>query len=271
MSLLQASLTGVTINDGVLAYALRRQTHVTLSLPYFSTNSVHVNDSVAQLQVINADEGGLLFGLQSTDTFTVRNDYSSALAIGLSVPSRQNQVRVHGPTGSWRYGLKIGMHSLTARNLAAQFAPYAEAYFANTFSHQSPGSFSDWAEMIASASGQFGNALVSLDVSLASSAASAWISAPESEKDPAYKKMSLALQRQFRQMLHDVFFGDIRNYNDVSGDTAARAVLAFCSIPPCSDVKLINGGADLRAFDQKAGGKNVYWDYRDRGVNIFPR
>ena len=57
--LLQASLSGVTITEGVLAYALRRETHVTLSLPYFSTNSVHVNDSVAQLQVINADEGGL--------------------------------------------------------------------------------------------------------------------------------------------------------------------------------------------------------------------
>ena len=267
--LLRAPLRGVTITDGVLAYALRRETHVTLSLPYFSTTSVHVNDSVAQLQVISADEGGLLFGLQSSDTYTVRNDYSSALTIGMSVPGRQNRVRVHGSTASWRYGLKVGMRSLTARNLAAQFAPYADTYFPHTFQQQSPGSFADWAEMIAPSGGQFGNSLVCLDVSLASSAASAWIAAPGSESDPAYKKLSMALQAQFRQLLHDVFFSDINKYNDVSGDTAARAVLAFCSIPPCSDVKLINGGTDVEFLDEKAGGKNVYWDYRDRGVNPF--
>jgi hypothetical protein len=54
--------------------------------------------------------------------------------------------------------------------------------------------------------------------------------------------MSMALQKQFKQVLHDTYFSDMHRYNDVSGDTPARAVLAFCSVPPCSDAELVNGG-----------------------------
>jgi hypothetical protein len=106
-------------------------------------------------------------------------------------------------------------------------------------------------------------------VSLPQSAAGAWTKAPDKQSDPAYKLMSMALQRQFKQVLHDTFFSDLRNYDDVSGDTSARAVLVFCSIPPCSDAKLVNNGDSVEFLDQTAKGKNIYWDYRDRGVNIF--
>jgi len=51
----------------------------------------------------------------------------------------------------------------------------------------------------------------------------------------------------------------------VSGDTAARAVLVFCAIPACSDVKLVNDGDSVEFLDENAGGDNIYWDYRDRG------
>jgi hypothetical protein len=263
--LLASSLVGVTVT-GVLAYALHRKTHVTLALPYFSTISLHVNDSVAQLRVVSADDGGLLFGLQATDSYTVRNDYSSALTIGLSAPGKQNQVKVHGPTASYRYDLKVGRRILTSGDLAQQFGPYATEYFAEKFKPQSPGSFADWAKLIAPDSGQFGNSLIWLSLSIASSAANAWMSAPASQADPAYKKMSMALQREFKQILHDVFFSNIAKYNNVSGDTGAGAVLAFCSTPVCSDVELVDGGAKIVFLDEKANGKTIYWNYRDRDL-----
>jgi hypothetical protein len=267
--LLATPLAGVSITDGVLAYGLHHETHVSLALPYFSTTSVHVNDSVAQLEVVSADEGGLIFGLKATDTYTVKNDYSSALTIGLSAPGRENQVKDHGQTASYRYDLKVGIKSLTAAGLTRQFGPYAAAYFADGFQPASPGRFADWANLIAPEGGRFGNSLVSLSVSLASSAAGAWMKAPDSQSDPIYKKMSMALQREFKQVLHDVFFSDISKYNDVSGDTAARAVLVFCAIPACSDAELMDNGGKVVFLDEKAPGKTIYWDYRDRGSNIF--
>jgi len=267
--LLQSSLPGVTISSGVLAYALHKESHVSIALPYFSTNSVHVNDSIASLQLISADEGGLLFGLQATDTFTVRNDYSSALSIGVSVPGKQNQVKVYSPTASYRYDLKVGVTNLTSRGLSQQFGPYADTYFAEELNPLPPGSFVDWANLIAPDGGKFGNSLVSLSVSLPSSAAGAWMKAPDKQADPAYKKMSMALQTQFKQVLHDTYFSDMHRYNDVSGDTPARAVLAFCAVPPCSDAELVNGGDKVVFLDETASGKNIYWNYSDRGVNIF--
>jgi hypothetical protein len=267
--LLQSSLVGVTITSGVLAYGLHKESHVSIALPYFSTNSIHVNDSVANLQVVSADERGLLFGLQATDTFTVRNDYSSALSIGLSAPGKQNQVKLHSPTASYRYDLKVGVANLTSDGLSQQFGPYANTYFADKFHPHPPGSFADWAKLIAPVGGKFGNSLVSLSVSLPPSAAGVWMKAPDSQADPAYKKMSMVLQRQFKQVLHDTYFSDIHKYNDVSGDTSARAVLAFCSVPPCSDAELVDGGDKVVFLDETANGKNIYWNYLDRGVNIF--
>ena len=264
--LLESSLTGVKVNEGVLAYEINRQTHVTLALPYFSSSSLGVNDAVAQLQT--TDDGGLMFSLSGTDTFTVKNDYSSALTIALSAPSAQNQVNVHSSTAAYRYDLKVGMTNLTSAALSEQFGPYANEYFADELKPPA-GSFADWAKLIAPANGKFANALVSLSVSLPSSAAAAWMNAPDSQGDGAYKKMSMALQEQFKQALHDTFFNDVRNYKNVSGDTAARAVLAFCSIPACSDVELTNGGDGLKFLDASAGGNTIYWDYRDRGENPF--
>lgn len=267
--LLQISFAGVTVNTGVLAFGLHKESHVSVALPYFSTNSVHVNDSIAQLEVVSADQGGLLFGLKASDAFTVKNDFSSVLTIGVSAPGKQNQVRVHGPTATYRYDLKVGIQSLTSDALSKQFVPDARTYFPDKFKPQSPGSFSDWAELIAPAGGNMGNSLVSLSVSLPALAAGAWIKAPEKQADPAYKRMSIELQRQFKLVLHGTFFSDVQNYHHVSGDTTAFAVLAFCSIPPCSDAELLDSGENVQFLDETAGGKTIYWDFRDRGVNIF--
>jgi hypothetical protein len=46
-------------------------------------------------------------------------------------------------------------------------------------------------------------------------------------------------------------------------------VLAFCSIPPCSDAKLVNGGENVKFLDESSAGDTIYWDFPDRGVNIF--
>jgi hypothetical protein len=113
--------------------------------------------------------------------------------------------------------------------------------------------------------------LTSLKVSLPSSALLPWMSAPANKSDRAYKSMSIALQRQFKQVLHDSFFSDTRRYRDVSGDTAARAVLVFCAIPPCSDAAVTNSGDAVQFAGADAGGNHIYWDYRDPDLreNVF--
>jgi len=269
--LLANTPNGVKINSGVLAFGIHKETHVAISLPYFSTESTHVNDAVAQLQTVSQDAGGLIFSLTATDLYIVKNDYSSGLTIALAAPaSKQNAVNFHsGANSSYRYDLKVSVSNLTKSALSLQYAPYADAYFSQEFTSASPGTFDDWVAQIALAGGKFGTALLSLSLSLPSSAAIAWMNAPLSDRDNLYKKMSMALQRQFKQVLHEAYFSDVHKYKDVSGDTTARAVLAFCSIPPCSDARLINGGDSAQFLDETADGKNIYWNFPDRGVNIF--
>lgn len=262
--LLEIPLKGVRLNHCVLAYEISKRTHVALTLPYFSTSSLHVNDAVAQLQT--TDDSGLMFSLAGTDTYTVRNNYSSALTIALSAPGAQNRVIIHSSSASYRYDLKFGIVNLTSEALAEQFGPYVDEYFAEEFEPPA-GRFSDWARQIAPADGRLGNTLVSLSVSLPALATEAWLNAPEGRDDPAYKRMSIALQKQFKQALHNTFFSDVRNYKNVSGDTAARAVLVFCSVPACSDVELVNGGDRVRFLNANAEGKTIYWNYGDRGEN----
>ena len=269
--LLADPLNGVKINDGVLAFGIHKETHVSISLPYFSTNSMHVNDAVAQLQTVSEDAGGLIFSLSATDLYTVKNDFSSGLTIALSTPpGGQNAVNIHSlNTASYRYDLKMGVPNLSGPGLSVQYAPYADTYLSGEFKSAPPGTFTDWVTQITPPGGKLGNTLLSLSLSLPQSAALAWKNAPASDRDKVYKLMSMALQRQFKQVLHDTFFSDVHHYKNVSTDSDAWAMLAFCSIPPCSDVELINQGADVKFLDENADGKTIYWDYRDRGVNIF--
>lgn len=139
--------------------------------------------------------------------------------------------------------------------LSSEFGPYANTNFADKFKPQSPGSFADWANLIAPTSGNLGNSLVSLSVSLPASASGAWIKAPDNQADPAYKKMSIALQRQFKQVMPDTFFNDLSNFNNVSGDNTARAVVAFCSIPPCSDADLVQDGDKVPFLNETAAAR----------------
>ena len=267
-ALLAAPLEGVTINDGVLAFGLHKESHVALALPYFSTSSAHINDSLAQMKTVSADAGGLIFSLVTTDLFTAKNDYSSALTITLStLGSSQNAVSFHSiDSTSYRYELKTLIANMSGEDLNLQYAPYATTYFPTEFQQVRPGTFADWVKQIAPPSGQYGNTLVSLDLSLPSPVSLAWMNAPENRRDSLYKKMSIALQSQFKQLLLTTFFSDVHNYKNVSGDTTARAVLAFCAIPACSDVQLTDDGDNVAFADETAHGKNIYWDYCDRDL-----
>jgi len=262
--LLASSMAGVTIKEGVLAVALHKESHVSISLPFFSSQTTHVNDAVARLEHVSEDAGGLVLSLQAVDTFTAKNDYSSALTVALSLtaPGPQNLVSIHSPTASWRYALKVAAPWLTIAGLTQQYGSYATTYFPQELS---AAGFGNWAQAIAPSGGTFGNSLVGLSVTLPPSAAGAWMKAPDSKNDPAYKRMSIALQRQFKQTLYDVFFSDVRNYRNVSGDTPARAVLVFCSIPPCSDAQLADNGDDVTFLGGEAPGDTLYWNFPDAG------
>jgi len=244
--LLAAPLAGVAIQEGVLAYGIHKESHVSLALPFFSTKGADINDSLAKLSHVEED-GGLLYSLVASDLVTVKNDYSSALAISLSVPGGIHKVRVHSTdSATYRYNLKTTVPKLTSADLVSQYGPYVGAYFPTEFQQASPGTFEDWVEQIAGAGVALDNAQVALDVSLAPPALLVWLNAPASGNDPKYKLMASKLQSRFKQLLHDYFFADVHNYANVSGDTAAKAVLVFASIPPFPD----------------AG----YWDYMDRSV-----
>jgi hypothetical protein len=248
--LLASSMAGVTINEGVLAVALHKESHVSISLPFFSTRNTSVNDAVARLQ-LSQEAGGLVFSLDAVDRYTSNNDYSSALTIALAAPGTQNMVNVYAPTAAWRYALKVGSPNLTSSGLTDQYTAYGNAYFAQELR---TAGFAGWVNTIAPANGQFGNTLLTLSVTLPSSAASAWMKAPDNPGDPLYKRMSIALQAQLRQVLHDVRFGSIGGYRDVA---EALSLLVFCSIPPFPDATL--NGDDVQFLGETAPGDTIYW------------
>jgi hypothetical protein len=268
--LLMAPRPGVKVNEGVLAYCIRKESHISISLPFFSTESTHVNDAVAQLDTVSEDAGGVILSMKATDLYTHKNDYSSGLTIALSMPAGANSnVLIHsGDSASLNYELRLASANLHGPAVAFQYAPYANVYFPAEFKPQSPGTFSDWITQFTPADSNLGNGLVSLNLSLPPSAIAAWKNASSDKRHPLYKKMSMALQRQFKLMLHDTFFSDLHHYGDVSAGNATSAVLAFCSIPPCSDIR-INPNNSISFIDDNSRSTNIYWDFGDRGVNSF--
>lgn len=259
---------GVIVHEGALTHAVVRQTTVRVALPYFERTRTHVTRSLATLRAPAVIGSELLFGLEASDVVTVKNHHSAALTISMllpqieDAPSRdKHEVRIHDKaSASYQQALDVALRKASIDDLVEYAQPFVEPLFRSELR----GEFRAWVTDAFGDRPTLGNALLALDVTLPPEACLAWTSAPTDSKSEVYQRLSLALQRHFKQLLHDVFFHSIDTYETVGPGTPVSAVLVFASLPPITDMR--RRGDRVEVAPAQFSSKHVHWDGEDEDL-----
>ena len=283
--LLVETRTGLTLREAVLTHGQKRQSHVSLVLPYFEATLDHINESLATMRVV--EENGRLFAfeLNASDEVRTKNKYSSSLAItgkcylaaGTKVHCFINDQQLSDSI-RFSYRLRHFVKEMQVLHLEHQMTGLEEAYFPGSFGGPlapEKASIHDWVRELKSiadavenppssashGAGILGNALLSLEVSLSGRAVAAWFNAPADKDDLLYGEMSRAVQRVLRRFVPFCYFQDLENYKAPS---VAAQVLVYKCLPVSTAVQV---RPDEVLVDQ---GTELFWDFldiRDERVN----
>jgi len=272
--LLLSSTPGVTLNLGTLTHDIQRHNHIDVTLPHFQMSIDHFNDALATANSVHEDDGRILvYDLDAKDIFTVSNRRQSSLTIGAHLALPTNNVVRHSTRSlSYSYSYKQAVKNMRRAQLDDQLKPYIDLYLPKVFSPGTPGtttgSYNAWVgdmdklidEVDFNGTNNFGNTLLSLELSLPEEAVAAWINAPSDDKSsPAFQEymdMSRNLQRKLKELIPFYFFADAKNYT--SSPAAAQALLAWSAIPPMTAITL---SADGGSFKETSS--DLYWNFPD--------
>jgi hypothetical protein len=210
---------------------------------------------------IEEDEGRVLvYELQADDIVTTKNKRDSRLTVGGFFKVPANQVRVHSTDElTYSYSFREVKMNMKRADLQLQIKPYVELYFPKQFSVAGDGTFESLITTLDRAIDakdpngvdNFGNTLLSLEVSLPAEVSSAWFS-PGVNRDRVMS-LSRRLQVVLKGLIKFYYFQDVDNFDEIN---AADVLLVYAAIPPSTSVSKLGGQL---IEDNEA----PYWDFQD--------
>ena len=261
----------VVLHTGALTHGVPRHTHVEVSLPFFKGTIDHVNSALAAARV--EEEGGRVIvyevtaeDLVSTTSLLPRKKTlrDSRLTIGAFLPmdAATRQLRVHSTDAmTYTYSFDQARTNMKRGDLQFQIKPLVTRFFPNAFPEGT--SFDTWITDLDktidtienNGSDNFGNTLLTLDLTLPSRVPAAWLAAPAEPGARPYMRMSRNIQGALKALIPPDFFQDRRQYD--GANAKAAALMIYAAIPPSTSISLDGGKAALsRDVD-------VYWDIAD--------
>lgn len=238
--LLQLQPPQVTIAMGRLTHGVKRQTQVDVTLPFLQRTDTHVNESVATLNAV-AHGGGLLFTLKASDAVITSGRRKSVLSLAMALSrTAGTSIRVHQESLELTYSLLYVKRNMTIDDVRAQMTPALLTYFKDKIASVDDflSVLDEQAEMAIPDRPELGNGLVSLDVSVSSTAAAAigraWLALPEKRDHEIYGDLSTALQASLKRHMHNAAFTTRENYETVSV-SRTQLFLAYCALVPRSE------------------------------------
>ncbi|NIR53097.1 hypothetical protein GWO43_31090 [candidate division KSB1 bacterium] len=268
--LMAESHSGIRLKAATLTHEINRQSSVELSLPFFKSSVKHINNSLAKVNAVDEDDGRVLvYELGAKDIVLRKNQQVSTLAVGGFLKVNANQVRIHSTDAlTYSYSFRQAKRNMKRADVQYQLKPYVKAYFPSSFSAMHDGAisapFDTWVgdldktidQLESNGTDNFGHTLISLQVSLSSEIASAWLQAPSDKKAIQYMNMSRRLQAKLKQLLPFYYFQNVENYENI---VPASVLLAYAAVPPSTTIQ-----TSFNALKKISTDRDVYWNWPDR-------
>jgi len=236
---------GVTVHEAQLTHGVKRESSVEVIFPFFRSKDVHTNEALTSLSRVAQSGGRVFYQTDATDLVSVKNSHTASLTVSMQLLRQQGQdVRLHNEDrASYRQTLDQVFLKSSTEDLIRQSEGFVGPLFAGEFGS---GGYAGWLTDAFGAGAQLGHALTALDVTLPPRACLAWLNASTNKRDPLYQRLSMALQRSFKQLVYDAYFADLGRYEEVAGGSAAFSVLVFSSLPDATDTRdAPNGDLEL--------------------------
>jgi hypothetical protein len=265
-----AKTPGVTVHRGQLSHGVRRQSHVEVSLPFFSARSDHLNEATADLGF--EVDGTRVYALKAKDDVTRQTDRglrASTLALGAQLPlgAGADLRRFDTKSLTYSYAYREAVADMHTWHLRYQLKAYLDTYFQNEFkspAEPAKGSTETWISELdrtldraKEPTNRLGNCLVSLELGVGARTIAAWFDeTPIDRKDRRYLDLSRALQASLKRLVPFFYLRELAHYEDVP---VVWPLLAYAAIPPLNGVDRVENGQLVESS------RDFYWwDLQDR-------
>ena len=263
--ILAKQIPGVQLNKGVLTHGIKRNTHLEVKLPYFSSILDHINKSIVEGNVVDAADGRLwVFTLEAEDTVKKKNSISK-LSVALELTKNAGIRQFSKESFRYDYTLLLAKQKVHRPYLEEKLEPLANEYFKSEFDGIGKKDFGTYLTDLdkmtdtlqIGGSNNFGNVLTSLKLSLPGVVLAAWKKAPVEKKDDVYLKMSREIQRFLRHWIPISYIQDTEQYHQKK---FIYPILVYSSLPLINKIKFSNGIPSITT------GAVYDWDYLDETV-----
>ena len=269
----QPSPEGVTFKEAALTHHIQRQSHIKISLPYFTQETIQNTTSLASYKLLSSEGNLYLNSLDASDELIRTGQWESTLSVGLNLTAgKGSEIRRYDKDGSpatLDYSFVQALPSLRTRQLEHLMDPLSKLYFPGEFAGSGASdkpSVTEWAialDKVADGQepaedGLIGNSLITLNVSLPGDTLLKWLNAPEDLNDPVYMAMSRQFQKQLRRFIPLLYFQDPAKYKDLG---AAQPLLVYSSLPVTTSVSISNGNVQLNT------NRDLYWNWPDDSIS----
>jgi hypothetical protein len=261
----------VVLHTGALTHGVTRHAHVEVSLPFFKGTIDQVNQALGSARV--EEEGGRVIvyevtaeDLVSTTSLLPRKKTfrDSRLLVGAFLPmeAATGRLRVHSTDAmTYTYSFDQARTNMKRGDLQFQIKPLVRDFFPNVFPEGT--SFDTWITDLDktidtienNGSDNFGNTLLTLDLTLPSRVPAAWLTAPADKAAPGYMRMSRNIQGALKKLIPAGYFQDRSKYD--GANAPAAALMVYAAIPSSTSIGVDRGGLSLNR-DQ-----DICWDAND--------
>jgi hypothetical protein len=253
-------IAGVTINEALLTHEIHSAATTHFQMPFFKTDSAHLNDTVAKLMV-EQNGAHLVASIDSKDQVQA-DRYASILELADEL-SLDNGI-TPDPSGTMAYEMRLIRSAMSQIELEDGTLDFVESYLADKF--PSPAKYTDEflknlditvSNAASNPANNFGDMAVSMQVALTADFLQGWLVKRDA---PALLAAQVAASRQIQTFLRKytalLYFQDLNNLNN----NAAAPLLVWSSLPVCAGIDWDKPNLTLNAVDT---GKDTYWDFED--------
>ncbi len=264
---------GITFHEAALTHRIERQSHIDVSLPFYTSAMDHRNWAEAKFKIQEDDGRLFLYSVEAEDEVVKRDRWASRLSVSMDLAfGRVTDLRRHdgGAKGTIDYHFVQSIPEMRTEHLQRQIRPLADIYFPSQFGGPSGSEKPSVAEWVAdldkffdqipnegNGTGALGNTLLSLRVGVPGEVLTAWLDAPDDPRDIIYMEMSRRVQKTMRRFIPYAFFQDVRRYGNF---VPAAAVLAYASLPVSTSIKVDKIDGRVIALNTN---EDVYWNWPD--------
>ena len=265
-NLLVNEVAGVRLNTASLSHQIKRRTDVQIHMPFFDSETEHINDSIATLNVEHDGGRVLAYQLDAKDKVTVKNRYMSQLSVLGALRVKDGEITI-GPAEeqSIVYQQLQIKSKTTLKEIEFRTEPFIRRMLPGVFADEGAldnfylGLDQTVSHILHNPANNFGDVAINLEVDLPAGVLAAWFNKlDDDERKNAAMRMSRSLQAHFKSLLVSTYFQNVDNLRQ--SETSA-ALLAWAAFPLSTSISFVNG--QIKRFNTD---KDVFWNWPDKDL-----